>query len=386
MPGRPIFVVDNDRALDRFIDEWLPSIDGNQIALDIEEDRARFFRPQVALIQITMDNEDAIVDPLSFDVDDLAAVVEAICLTPSSIIMHGARNDVVGLKRDFGVGPHRLLDTQIAARFLGRTRFGLAALLDDEFGRTLNKEARRSDWTQRPLTPKQLAYARADTAWLHGLWDRLNDLLDDSDWGDAFDEECDALSELPAEELIFDPLGWRKIKGISRLDPVAATRAHIVWQWREDESDRANVHPSRLAPPWCILQIATNGVSAIRPGSRTGRAVSTAGDGAVERLRELLESDAAKRAWEAPRKTRKSSRRPVSADVWRSRVEGLMQWRTTECRRTELEAGWLAPRGVLEAAAAVASPTESEFAAADGVRRWRARRYTGDWSKIIRRV
>jgi hypothetical protein len=86
-------------------------------------------------------------------------------------VLHGADYDVTTLKRDFGYSFASLFDTMIAARLLGRSEIGLAAVARDELGVALSKDSQKDDWSRRPLTPRQEAYALADVVHLVELRD-----------------------------------------------------------------------------------------------------------------------------------------------------------------------------------------------------------------------
>ena len=88
-------------------------------------------------------------------------------------VFHDADYDLRLLRQDYGWQVANLFDTRIAAQLLGERAFGLAALLEQEFGVRLDKKHQRADWSMRPLTPDMLDYAAQDTYWLLGLRDRL---------------------------------------------------------------------------------------------------------------------------------------------------------------------------------------------------------------------
>ena len=89
-------------------------------------------------------------------------------------MLHGADYDVTTLKRDCGFSFASLFDTMIAARLLGRSELGLVAVARDELGVTLTKTNQKDDWSRRPLTPQQEAYALADVTHLVALRERLD--------------------------------------------------------------------------------------------------------------------------------------------------------------------------------------------------------------------
>ena len=77
-------------------------------------------------------------------------------------IFHAAEYDLFVLKRDCGFQFVNLFDTMVSAQLLGYPSVGLASLAERHFGVNLPKDEQRSDWSQRPLSPKQHNYAAAD--------------------------------------------------------------------------------------------------------------------------------------------------------------------------------------------------------------------------------
>ena len=145
------------------------------IGLDTESDSLYHHRDKVCLVQIATDRGDAVlVDSLAVDLAPLAAAMADERLVK---VLHGADYDVTTLKRDFGFSFAALFDTMIAARLLGRAELGLVAVARDELGVTLTKTNQKDDWSRRPLTPQQEAYALADVTHLIALRDRLAERL-----------------------------------------------------------------------------------------------------------------------------------------------------------------------------------------------------------------
>ena len=380
---RPLLLVDNDAAFDEFARHWLPRIDGAVVALDTEEDRTWHYHPRVALVQVTIEGEDAILDPVVLGQQRFDAVMEALCLTPSGVILHGGRNDVAGLRRDWGVGPARVLDTQVAARFTGRERFGLSALLEEEFQVEMDKATRRSEWLHRPLTPRQLEYARLDTVWLHELWALLEDQAAESGWADAVEEECTLLAGVAADETTFDPFGWTRIKGMGQRSVTERQRAAALWAWRDGWARQHDMHPVRALPNWAVEQLAIRGPGALRPGSGLRGQLDNHGPDAVEQVRLLLAEPP-----DLPvTPPRNGSRKPsVPSDTFNARYAALTAWRDETCRETGLEPGWLAPRALLESIARTTATRAEAIASIEGARRWQIARYSDPWLDILQSV
>ena len=131
------------------------------------------------------------------------------------------------LRRDYGFEFANIFDTMSAARTLGWPQVGLAAILDTQFGVTMNKKYQRADWKRRPLTPEQLDYARLDTHYLLALRDQqLEALTESGRWQEA-QEEFERLARLRAEPTAAapDPAAFWRVKGARELDAGAGRGA-----------------------------------------------------------------------------------------------------------------------------------------------------------------
>ena len=367
--------LETDADLERFAEEYLPVIEGVPVALDIEEDREHRYSPSVALIQVTVGAHDFVIDPLSLSPTVFLPVIEAVCLTASIVVMHGCRNDVTGLKRDFGVGPSRVGDTQTAARFLGAEAFGLAALLNARFGVKLNKEVRRSNWLRRPLSADQLAYAREDTRYLLNLWHELEGEVEEAGWLDALHEECGALGELYPEPSIFDPFGWRRAKGAKQLTETQQLRAAALWRWRDQVARSQNLHPSRTLPPWAAVYLSRLGAAALEGAPPKGLPRNLT-DPQYNALVRALE-DPKDVPLVRPRPQRRHS--SVAPETFDNRMKRLSDWRADISKETRLESGFVAPKTVLEAIARADLESAEEYNTLPEVRAWRARRWADAW-------
>ena len=138
------------------------------IGVDTESNSLYAYRERVCLIQFSTPALDYIVDPLALP--NLDPLAPAVCQHPhQQKIFHAAEYDLIGLTRDYGFKFANLFDTMVAARTLGWPRLGLAAILNEQYGVTMNKRLQRANWGQRPLTAELLDYARLDTRYLVAL-------------------------------------------------------------------------------------------------------------------------------------------------------------------------------------------------------------------------
>lgn len=156
-----------------------------RIGLDTEFIRERTYWPQLALVQIALD--DASGEPRILLVDPLKpGMFEAIAdfLADESIlkIMHSPSEDLVAFRHACGVVPRPLFDTQLAAALVGiGGGLGYQKLVEQVTGVILPKGETRSDWLRRPLSPAQLEYAADDVRHLFELHDHLDRRLGELD-------------------------------------------------------------------------------------------------------------------------------------------------------------------------------------------------------------
>src|SRR5262249_7273339 len=138
-------------------------------AVDTEFHRERTYYPHVALVQLRWADVTALVDPLVVDLAPLADLLESDALP----ILHAADQDLEVFRRSCGVLPTRMFDTQIVANFAGFSTPSLSTLSERLVGVKLPKGDRMTDWTRRPLTEGQRAYAAADVEHLAEIRDKL---------------------------------------------------------------------------------------------------------------------------------------------------------------------------------------------------------------------
>lgn len=128
------------------------------IGLDVETG-PNFER--LALVQISTDNANYLIDPLAVS---LAPLIDALELARPTKVIHCAQFErrVLG---ELGIVLAGVYDTHAESKRLrGNVDGGhsLAAVSLREFGVYLDKNPRLSDWRARPLSPEQMLYAAAD--------------------------------------------------------------------------------------------------------------------------------------------------------------------------------------------------------------------------------
>ena len=153
-------------------DKFLDRIAGvHELAVDTEGASFHRFIDRIYLLQLSTRRESAIIDPLpTGKLEKLGALLES---PDVEIVFHDADYDLRLLHQDYGWHVRNIFDTRVAAQLLGIPSFGLAALLETNFGVRLDKKHQRADWSMRPLSEDMLAYAAQDTRHLLDLRDRM---------------------------------------------------------------------------------------------------------------------------------------------------------------------------------------------------------------------
>ena len=117
---------------------------------------------------------EGIIDPLAEGMD-LAPFYDFIRRPEILKVLHAARQDIEIFFLQGGVLPDPLFDTQVAAMVCG---FGDAASYETLARRLarveIDKSARFTDWSRRPLSKRQLEYALADVTHLRVVYEKLS--------------------------------------------------------------------------------------------------------------------------------------------------------------------------------------------------------------------
>jgi len=246
----PTLVADRD-GLGRLL-ERLESC--SEVAVDTEADSFFSYRDKVCLVQISARGQDYLVDPLAgFDLAPLGALFA----DPERVkIFHDAEYDILILKRDFGFQFRRLFDTRVAAAVLGNQAPGLGSVLEDRFGVSLDKSMQRSNWAQRPLSDKQIAYARLDTRFLIELMHEQQRELAEQGLAHITATECLRLETLAPNHHTFDPDDYVRLKGARELDPRERRALRELFVERERAAHEADVPPFRILGNDALLAVA----------------------------------------------------------------------------------------------------------------------------------
>lgn len=225
---------------------------GAEIALDTEADNLFRYKTKVCLLQILAADKIYLVDLLA----DLPLDALWTHLAAKPLIMHGSDYDLRLLWELCRFQPHSIFDTMFAAQLLSIPRFGLAALLEQNFGAHVDKDHQKANWSQRPLDHDMLDYAATDVYFLFALRDKLKADLERLGRMEWMEQKCRWQIEVAHEGFAApDENAWR-VNGSERLRGRGLGVLHALWHWRESWAEKLNTPPFKVVGNEMLGRIA----------------------------------------------------------------------------------------------------------------------------------
>jgi ribonuclease D len=246
-------IVETNEALKAFVEELAGA---PYLALDTEFLRDQTYYPKLCLIQVAAPGNAAIIDPLAPGLD-LTPFYELIRRPGIVKVLHAARQDIEIFFLQGGVLPDPLFDTQIAAMVCG---FGDAASYETLARKIahveIDKSARFTDWSHRPLSKRQLEYALADVTHLRVIYEWMKARLEKTGRSSWVAEEVAALQD-PALYKLDPEQSWKRLKPrTSNKRFLAVLQAMAAW--REREAQARDIPRGRVLKDEALTEIAAH--------------------------------------------------------------------------------------------------------------------------------
>jgi len=246
-------IVETNEALSAFVAELGQA---PYLALDTEFLRDQTYYPKLCLIQVAAPGIEGIIDPLAPNID-LAPFYDLIRRPEIVKVMHAARQDIEIFYLQGGVLPDPLFDTQIAAMVAG---FGDAASYETLARKIahveIDKSARFTDWSHRPLSKRQLEYAMADVTHLRVIYEWLKARLEKTGRSAWVAEEVAALQD-PALYKLDPEQAWKRLKPRTTNKRFLAVLAALA-AWREREAQTRDIPRGRVLKDEALTEIAAH--------------------------------------------------------------------------------------------------------------------------------
>jgi len=249
-----------------------------RLALDTEFMRERTYYAELAFVQVADADGVALIDPLAGV--GRAGLAALLGVPGQTKVLHAARQDIEVLLPVTGAPLAPVLDTQLAAALLGRApQVGYGDLIAAELGVSLEKSQARTDWTRRPLSQAQLAYAADDVRFLLPLAARLEERLAALGRLAWFHEDTALLAD-PGLYRIEPGDAWQRFKAIETLPPREQLRLRALAAWREARAVRRN-----LPRGWVLTDDAARAIARQPPANVAAlKALAVMPPGAADKL------------------------------------------------------------------------------------------------------
>src|SRR5947207_13705810 len=227
------------------------------VTVDTEFLRESTYYPQLCVAQMASPDEAVVIDALAPEMD-LAPFFALMADAAVVKVFHAARQDIEICWHAAGTIPAPLVDTQVAAMVLG---YGDSISYDQLVARItgdhLDKSHRFTDWTRRPLSDAQLAYAVSDVTHLRDVYLKLSADIEKRGRADWVREEMKVLTS-PDTYRMEPENAWLRLKTRARKPKELAVLMEVA-AWREREAQARDVPHGRVLKDGVIGDLAVQG-------------------------------------------------------------------------------------------------------------------------------
>lgn len=227
------------------------------VVIDTEFMRENTYWPELCLVQIGNEEEAAAIDPLA-DGIDLTPLLDLMCENEDVLkVFHAGGQDLEIIVNMTGKTPHPVFDTQIAMMAISQSeQIGYANLVESWLNITVDKGARFTDWSRRPLTDRQIEYAIGDVTHLANIFPKMLKKLVKTGRGAWLDAEMEKLAD--PNNYVTDPdTAWKRIRSPGR-NPQVLGRLKSLAAWREGEAQHKNIPRGRIMRDETLADIASH--------------------------------------------------------------------------------------------------------------------------------
>ena len=264
------------------------------VTVDTEFLRETTYYPLLCVAQMASSDEAVVLDSLAPGID-LSPFFELMANERVLKVFHAARQDIEIVWHRAGIVPHPIFDTQVAAMVLGHGEsISYDQLVQRITGDMLDKSNRFTDWTRRPLSPAQVAYAVSDVTHLRDVYLALLADLGRRGRADWMMDEMEILTS-PDTYRAEPERAWMRLKTRVRKPKELAVLIEVA-AWREREAQTRDVPRARVIKDEAIGDIAVQApttperLAALRSLPK-GFERSKWGEGIIEAVKRGIERD-----------------------------------------------------------------------------------------------
>jgi ribonuclease D len=224
------------------------------VTIDTEFLRETTYYPLLCVAQMASPDEAVVIDALAGGID-FAPFYALMGNENVMKVFHAARQDIEIIWHAAKLIPHPIFDTQVAAMVLGHgDSISYDQLVQRVTGDTLDKSHRFTDWSRRPLSDAQLAYAISDVTHLRDVYLALVDDLRHRGRVDWVGDEMSVLTS-PDTYRMEPENAWQRLKTRVRKPKELAVLIEVA-AWREREAQSRDVPRGRVLRDEAVADIA----------------------------------------------------------------------------------------------------------------------------------
>ncbi len=227
------------------------------VAVDTEFMRESTYWPLLCLVQISDGKEAAAVDPLAEGID-LKPLLDLLTENEDVLkVFHAGGQDVEIIYNLTGKTPHPIFDTQIAMMAISQSeQIGYSNLVESWLGTAIDKGARFTDWSRRPLTERQLEYAVGDVTYLSKIFPKILKKLVKTGRGAWLNQEMERLAD-PSNYATDPGTLWHRVRASGR-NPQMLGRLKALAAWRENEAQDKDIPRGRIMRDETLADLASH--------------------------------------------------------------------------------------------------------------------------------
>ncbi|WP_144097982.1 ribonuclease D [Croceicoccus sediminis] len=231
--------------------------DADFVAVDTEFMRESTYWPLLCLVQISDGKEAAAIDPLAAGID-LKPLLDLLTDNENVLkVFHAGGQDVEIIYNLTGKTPHPIFDTQIAMMAISQSeQIGYSNLVESWLGTSVDKGARFTDWSRRPLTERQLEYAVGDVTYLSKIFPKMLKKLVKTGRGAWLNHEMERLAD-PANYATDPTTLWHRVRASGR-NPQMLGRLKALAAWRESEAQDKDIPRGRIMRDETLADLASH--------------------------------------------------------------------------------------------------------------------------------
>lgn len=234
------------------------------VTLDTEFLRERTYWSRLCLIQMALPpasteggqgGQAVLVDPLAGGLS-LQPLYDLFGHRDTVKVFHAARQDLEIFHHDAGVFPEPLFDTQVAAMVCGfGEQAGYETLVRKIAKASLDKSSRFTDWSRRPLSDAQKAYALADVTHLRAIYEFLAAELRRNGRESWLAEEMAVLKD-PETYINRPEEAWMKVRTRTNSPRFLAILRELA-RFREAYAQERDIPRSRVFKDDAMIELAS---------------------------------------------------------------------------------------------------------------------------------